>query len=233
MPEDHNTFLSLRDDVMRELIDFMVTSARPSIICDVGSYNGEEALRFAALSPASRVYAFEANRSNIEHYLQPAVTRAGLANVHVENLAVSDTVGTTQFNVLESDRSDPFDWRRMAGSLLRRNDDRPYTTELVTCTTLDFYFADRARDTFALWIDVEGALDRVLAGAHRVLSRTVIFRAEVERLSYWEGQRLVGEVAAIAEELGFHFLADTYVEGGPGQSDALFLNRNWQELIRR
>jgi hypothetical protein len=72
-----------------------------------------------------------------------------------------------------------------------------------------------------------------LAGAHRVLSQTIIFRAEVERLQYWENQRLIGEVSAMAEELGFHFLADTYVEGGPGQSDALFLNRNWQELIGR
>src|SRR6202035_3031887 len=55
-----------KDQIMRDVFYGFVSATRPNIICDVGSYNGDEAIRFKRLSPKSRVYAFEANRQNVE-----------------------------------------------------------------------------------------------------------------------------------------------------------------------
>jgi FkbM family methyltransferase len=220
--------LRRKDAIMREMFDGMIVALRPDIICDIGCFNGDESARFQRLAPTANIYAFEANRRNIDEFI---VNRTDMSHVKLEYAAVCDVDGEVTFNVLEAEAK-AGDWRRAAGSLRVRSDDTPYKSVTVPAITLDTYFADAiARgDTFVLWIDVEGALERVFAGARRTLQRTLFIRAEVERKEFWRDQKTADDLMAIAGEAGFIALADSWTPEAFEQSDILFINKSWLEF---
>jgi FkbM family methyltransferase len=218
-----------KDVVMRNIFDRLVQAIRPDIICDIGSFNGEESARFRRIAPESRVYAFEANKHNIANFINP---RPDLERVTVEYTAVCEVDGEISFHILDVDH--PFsEWRRAAGSLNDRTDDITSVSVTVPSVRLDTYFRNEieAKSTFILWMDVEGALDRVFAGARKVLSQTILFRAEVERHEFWAGQKMADEVIAEAEAAGFVLLGDSWTPEAQAQSDVLMINRQWLHLV--
>jgi len=220
--------LRRKDGLMRDVFDGLLSALRPDVISDVGCFNGDESARFRRLAPDARIVAFEANKKNISDFIS---NRDDLTNVTVENLAVCEFDGEVTFNVLEAE-SRASDWRRAASSLYLRADGIPYVAETVKSVRLDSYFADaiEAGDTFVLWIDVEGALERVLSGAPKTLERTLLVRAEVERVEFWLGQKMAHEVLSFFESAGFMLLADSWTSGVFDQSDVLLLNKNWLDL---
>ncbi len=216
------------DEILRNIFDGIVKATRPDIICDVGCFNGDESARFSRIAPESRLYAFEANNDNIVRFITP---RQDLERVTIEYTAVSEVDGEIAFHILETDgRAE--DWRRAAGSLNDRTDNISFVSVMVPSVRLDTYFKNAIEDraTFILWIDVEGALDRVFAGAKRVLSQTILFRAEVERREFWAGQRMAEELISLAETAGFVLLGDSWTPGIHEQSDVLMINRQWLHL---
>jgi len=221
--------LRRKDAIMREIFNGVIKATRPDIICDIGSFGAEEIVRFSQISPDSDLYAFEANYDNIVTFINP---RLDIKGITIENLAICDVDGEITFHVLTTDGSLQELWRRAAGSLNLRSDDIPYTAVTVPSVRLDTYFrnAIEAESTFILWIDVEGALDRVFAGAEKVLARTIMFRAEVERREFWTGQKMAEDVIAMAERAGFVFLGDTWTPEASEQSDVLMINRRWLDL---
>src|SRR5579872_3501835 len=50
-----------RDTAMREAFDFILAMTQPQIVCDIGSLDGGEAMRFSGVAPEARVFAFEAS----------------------------------------------------------------------------------------------------------------------------------------------------------------------------
>ncbi|HXR87088.1 MAG TPA: FkbM family methyltransferase [Stellaceae bacterium] len=221
-PRERNDFLT------RSVFDSFVANCQPDIICDVGSYNAAEIVRFRRLSPKSACFGFEANGRNVEQFIEP---RKDLGDIVIEHMAVSNCTGETTFNMLEAEDTDG-DWRRAAGSLLERSEAIPARVVTVRCTTLDDYFRSEiaAGKTFILWIDVEGALFNVIEGAKATLGRTIALRAELERHQFWKDQKLAADNVAALNKAGFVLLADTFIEGTPAQSDALFINKNWLAL---
>lgn len=215
----------------RVAFDGLLRAFRPSVVCDVGALNGEETMRFAALVPDSKIVAFEANEENIQQFWYGNSRWMMLDNVHYEHLAVAAAPGRVRFNILECDRENPSDWRRGSGSLMERGKTLPHRTVIVESTSLDAYFPRALEQTFALWIDVEGALDQVLEGAADVLLRTVLLRVEVEHTQIWRGQILAPEIAAYLESLGFVCVIDTYVERAYDQSDMVFVRRGALDLL--
>ena len=118
--------------------------------------------------------------------------------------------------------------------MLERDDGLACHTDRVRAITLDDYFSQQLvtdDPTFALWIDVEGVLDRVLNGATKVLQRTVILRAEIEWTEVWRGQVLGQESKDMLEHLGFACLGDSLVPETHSQSDVLFVRRDALNLI--
>ena len=231
MTRDAWSFLRKKDQIQSKILDGIAVATAPDVIADVGCFNGDEISRFRAICPDSHCYAFEANKRNIERYIS---VRPDIAGVTVNNLAVADCDGEIEFNVLHAD-GEQEDWRRAAGSLNKRTDGVGGQSIRVACTRLDTYFAQQLLDncTFLLWIDVEGALDRVIAGAPKVLSRTIALRAEVERHKFWEGQRLADDILAQFDAAGFMLLADSYTSDAFAQSDVILLNKNWLNLAAR
>jgi FkbM family methyltransferase len=231
MPRDAWALLKSKDRILRTCLDGIALAAQPDIIVDVGCFNANEIARFHAICPASRCYAFEANARNITDYIGP---RSDIDGVVVNNLAVADYDGEIAFTVLNAEGGED-DWRRGAGSLNQRTDGIAGETVQVGCTRLDTYFAPQLLndETFLLWIDVEGALDRVLAGAPKVLSRTIALRAEVERHRFWQGQTLADDILDLFDKAGFMMLADSYTPDAFAQSDVIMLNKNWLNLAAR
>jgi FkbM family methyltransferase len=217
-----------KDAIMREVFYGFVKATRPDIICDVGCFSGEDAIRFSAIAPESRLYAFEANSDNIVRYIN---NRPGLERVTIEYAAVCEVDGEVSFHVLEA-TGGAEDWRRAASSLNNRANNVPSVSVIVPSVRLDTYFKNEidTDSTFILWIDVEGALDRVFAGAEKVLSQTILFRAEVERQEFWIGQKLAKEIISMAEDMGFVLLCDSWTPEEHAQSDVLMVNRNWLDL---
>ena len=217
-----------KDEVLRKALDGIALATSPDVIADVGCFNGNEIARFHALCPQAACHAFEANEHNIASYISP---RADVAGITINYLAVADYDGEIEFNIVEPEGGEE-DWRRGAGSLNKRTDDLATTTVKVPCTRLDTYFQHEILEnrTFLLWIDVEGALDRVIAGAEQVLKRTIVLRAELERHAFWQDQKLANEILDRFRSLGFIALGDTYTPDAWQQSDVILLNQNWLGL---
>lgn len=225
------TFLKRKDDILRDVLDSIAIATKPDVICDIGCFNGEEIARFKKIVPTASCYAFEANIRNINNYIN---TRSDIDGVVVNNVAVADYDGEIEFNILDAE-GEQEDWRRAAGSLNERTDGVTGQKIRVPCTRLDTHFATQiaANCTFLLWVDVEGALDRVIAGGHKLLSRTIALRVEIERHQYWAGQKLAHETVAEMERLGFTLFGDSFTKGTFEQSDAMFINKNWLDLAAR
>jgi hypothetical protein len=83
---------------------------------------------------------------------------------------------------------------------------------------------DRAPQSLALWIDVEGAAYEVFEGIERIANRVQFLHVEVEAKETWSGQKLVTDIDALLKRLGFCF-----VGRGFGykkiQYDVVYINR--------
>lgn len=226
------TKMTDRDVILRDLFDGLCTLFRPSVICDVGAFNGDESYRLAHLIPEAKVYAFEASPRNFQQFYVAETRFSDVANFTIEHAAVSDVTGAIQFNVLDATDASS-DWRRAANSILSRTDNINAKTVSVPSVTLDTYFAasNIELNTFALWIDVEGALEKVLLGANNVLQRTLLIRTEVEWKELWAGQKMAPEMKTLIESKGFTVFGDTFVENAYDQSDVVFVNKNLLSLL--
>jgi FkbM family methyltransferase len=225
--------LNRREERLRRIYDALLSALAPNIICEVGAFNGDETQRFHTLSPDSDFYLFEANKKNVSQFLLGNPTLANHPRTVIEHVAVSDAPGELEFNVLDADEV-ASDWRRAASSMLQRGDGLPSRAEKVTAITLDGYFDKQlaAGDaSFALWIDVEGVLDKVLDGATRVLERTVLLRAEIEWEEVWRGQKLGQDSKDFLEGLGFCLVGDSFTPESHNQSDIVYIRNNALNLV--
>jgi len=77
----------------------------------------------------------------------------------------------------------------------------------VRSVVLDKAIDLKVDDTLLLWIDVEGALDKVLPHSKKALEQTALINIEVEARAIWDGQWLDSAVGAFLSEQGFVFVA--------------------------
>jgi FkbM family methyltransferase len=145
----------------------LLAAHRPAAICDVGSFDGQQALRCKRICPHAKVIAFEANPPNCERVRE----NVGRAEVVVEHLAASDQAGSAGFHSVEAEP-----WQ---SSLLDHRGDQVVATTPVEAVRLDEYLAD-TEGPVVLWIDVEGAAMQVLEGAAGIRESIVAIHVELE-----------------------------------------------------
>jgi FkbM family methyltransferase len=192
---------------------------RASLVLDVGSYDGTNALRFCRHE--RRVVALEANPANAGLLASnPAVTSAG---IDVRHCAAWKEDGTVSFNVVEV--PEPDDWHRKISSTRPRNDSGFPTKEVtVEARRLDTFVAELDAgppESIALWIDVEGAAYEVLQGIEQIAERVCAIHVEVELQQFWEAQKLWPDVRALMRDAGFVAVAR---RPGDLQFDVVFVN---------
>jgi FkbM family methyltransferase len=213
---------------------------QPNILLDVGANDGSASLAVRKIAPSCEVHAFEANPQIHAKHKE----RLQAQGIQYWNLAVTDHVGdavlyapltlsrayiggkVVQASIVEGEDTGKT-------SLLRRNEDATYAEFKVQATTLDA-FADahlpdwRHRAIF-LWVDVEGAGDRVLAGGKRLLARTRAIFLETEAFDFWKDQADCGAVVGQLIRSGFLPVARDR-EYGDKQFNILFVH---QDVIDR
>lgn len=205
-PEGHAT--------LRGLFLHLLSILRPDIVCDVGAFDGATALAVREAAPASEIHAYEANPETHARCVA-ALEAKGIAYHH---LAVSDSEGRTIIHA-------PRGKHPGKTSLLQRNEETDYDSFEVETDTLDALFRDRLGangPSFFLWIDVEGAATRVLAGATDVLRQTLAIVVECETYPFWQDGSHAKQVAEILMQADFVPVARDR-EYGDKQFNVLFV----------
>ncbi len=200
-PAGNGRLTSLLWDVLERL--------RPTVFLDIGAFDGACAVAAKQRFPRLLVYSFEAN-PEIFALHNSTVSAAGVTYL---NRAISDSVGSVKMYaprtlsryydkgvVLPGHINEPKTTGKT--SLLLRNEDALYEEFRVNATTLDAFLVeegfDVAEQRIALWIDVEGAADKVLQGAEKALASSVAVLVEVENFEFWKEQK---DSAYITREL--------------------------------
>ena len=200
-PAGNARLTSLLWDVLERL--------RPTVFFDIGAFDGACGVAAKQRFPRLLVYSFEANPEIFA--LNKATVAA--AGVNYTNRAIADSVGSVKMYaprtlsryydkgvVLPGQINEPKTTGKT--SLLLRNEDAVYEEFNVNATTLDAFLAeegfDVAEQRMVLWIDVEGAADKVLQGAEKALASSVAVLIEVENFEFWKEQK---DSAYITREL--------------------------------
>jgi FkbM family methyltransferase len=204
----------------RPLFTHLVGRLRPSLVLDVGSRDGGDALAFRAASPASRILCFEANPRLFEKMRGDAdLSRAG---IEVFPWAISDSAGEATFRIFNPERG--------MGSLLPRLDAPPSESFAVQMRRLDELPEARGAGTIALWIDVEGCSYQVVEGAKGLLERVLVIHAEVETRAFWAEQRLAGDLTRLLAGHGFAPVLVRMKRRAREQGNAIFLREGIARL---
>lgn len=190
------------------------------VVFDIGSCEGEDAIRYAALFPSATVFAFEPLPENIE-LLKANLSRHGNPNVRVMEIALSDRRGQSKFHVSsgQPDGIAPSDWDygNKSSSLLapdRHLEVHPWVhfdrqIEVET-DTIEGVCAQAGIDHIDLvHLDVQGAELKVLQGAGSLLNRIGAIWMEVEAIPLYQAQPLRAEVERFMSSHGFRLMLST------------------------
>ena len=224
------------NQALREAFLSLFELLKPDVFCDIGAHDGSASLAVREIAPDCAIYAFEAN-PQIHARHESALRQR---RVDYRNLAVSDGNGrTTVFAPLTlsqryadgefvaAEVTETEDTGKT--SLLMRNEEATYKQFDVTAVTLDSFLDSEAGDhsgaSSFLWIDVEGAAEKVLAGAVKTLSRTLAIFIETENIAIWRGQKTAADIASLLADKGFVPIARDR-EYGDKQFNILFVNAN-------
>jgi len=184
----------------------LVTAIKPELVAEIGAFDASFSRDIKRRLPNTHAIAFEANPYNYEAFA-PDAAAAGVEYVHA---AVSDAVGSVTFNIIASYGDQKFTRVKGVDSLLQRTAAGvTYEQVTVPATTADVVLGHSrfATGSVCLWIDVEGAVEKVLRGATQTLHKAKSIMVEVEDYAQWEGQWLSANVDAMLAEYGFSPIA--------------------------
>ena len=196
--------LASRND-LQQFFFRLQAQLKPDVTFEIGAYQADFSRRMSRFGITP--FAFEANPHNYAQ-IQDKISRRA-PEVRYQHLAVCDVDGTVTFEVKTAQQGRSLPAVVGNNSLLQRSDDAAgftYETVTVPATRLETFIKTHALHdkTFSAWIDVEGAIDRVVAGFGTSLTHCLSLIVEVEQLAYWKGQWLVGQVME-------HFIAAGFV----------------------
>lgn len=225
--------LSIRNRIMQENLHLaaLIFTIRKlakekitgSLVLDIGSFNGKTAIYFHEQLPGCRVIGFEPGK---ESYEQCKKNIAGENNITIENMAVSDFNGVTQFFVTDN---------KVSSSLnpLSGTDERFYAagTEKVNTCTLDNYFEKEGLEKetiLAIKLDVQGHEPKALRGAPQTLKRTVFVLTEMSNhksysdgAQYYETDELLRQNGFVLQNVFAGYSSEKYLY----EYDALYVNK--------
>lgn len=178
---------------LRKMFFALLPVVGPDLFVEAGAHDGSGARRAKRLLPQARVVAYEGNPHNHARF----AARHDFKGLGVNYIlsALSDSDGPITFKVLTADQHSAQGVYSGRSSLMLREDPKAeYETVTVPGVRLDNLAEAGTRA--ALWVDVEGASEKVLSGAGALLDKTALMMIEVESALFWQGQWLVHDVLA-------------------------------------
>ncbi len=216
------------------------------VILEAGAYNGDDTAVFASVWPQGQVHAFEPVPSLYEKVKTKV---AGLENVHVHPVALSDKVGTAAFFVSEHSSNPGAPWG--SGSLLtpkpelnRRDRHITFPKKItVNTTTLDTWAKEnRISAIDFMWLDMQGHELVALKHAKTILHTVKLIFIEVEFVGVYKDQPLYKDIKHWFATQGFKVLALDFSEqhakqgkkipvGQEYYGNALFINKAYARQL--
>jgi FkbM family methyltransferase len=195
-------------------------------VCDVGSMDGNDALRFRRVLPSAAILALEPNPRNFE--LMAADHRLRDGRIRVVPVAASDRRAEAPFFVIDAEYARGRDLARRGMSSLHERSDWTRLSSVVQVQTARLDELLEAEPSavapIALWIDAEGAAFEVIRGSSGVLRSTAMIHVEVETAPIiGAAQKLFADVEQALLEAGFVLLA-TDQQRDALQFNALFVS---------
>lgn len=171
-------------------------------VCDVGSLDGTDALRFRRALPAAEVIAFEPNPHNFD--LMAADERLPRQRIRILPFAVSDRTAEAPFFVVGARYVRNLDLQRRGMSSLHKRVNSALVAEIVPVRTVrldDVLTNSSPAARVALWIDTEGMAFEAVVGASGVLGRTQMLHIEAETVPcIGATQKLFSDIERILDE---------------------------------
>ncbi|WP_022664366.1 FkbM family methyltransferase [Desulfospira joergensenii] len=188
------------------LFNLLLRIVKPEIVCDIGSMDGADALRFKRILPASQGLIFEANPYNFAAICQDSVIKEKSILLFNE-IVWNENCNKSFYIVKPSDIKGVDEHLRGTSSVFLRNAESEKNRIQLRGVRLDSKISGLgALGNIALWIDVEGASYEVLEGIRGIRDRVKLIHAEVETQMVWKGQKTRSDVLALAESMGYVLL---------------------------
>ena len=205
------------------LFSALLQGAGADCLCEIGSRDGEDALRFRNVFPRARILAYEANPHNFA--LIEADARFAAAKIELFSCAVSNTDGEATFNVTVVSSNDPHGVSGTS-SLLGGASVEVKETVRVKTRRLDGLIEERCAECrrIGLWVDVEGAEYMVFEGMEGIRDRVAVIHVETAMKPMRDGQRTMPEVTALLDRMGFDLVDAGFAETDLW-GDAVYVNR--------
>jgi FkbM family methyltransferase len=211
-----------------DLFNRLLEKMHVDVVCDVGSMDGSDALRFRSARPKAEIYAFECNPEKLRQMrVNPQLRER---HIHVVPSAASDRDGEADFFLVAADFT--CTRRRDAcgmGSLHRRDAAQSATVVRVATTRLDTFVREKCspRARVGLWIDTEGKSFEVVQGTIGIAKQVRVLHLEVETTPcIATGQKLYRQVKRELRQLGFSEVATDKSIDHP-QFNAVFVRDSW------
>jgi FkbM family methyltransferase len=210
-------------DTTDELVEHLHRmTSQATVFLEVGAFEAEFSRRVAAEHPDATVLALEANPYNWATYAPTMPDR-----VEYLHGAACEHDGTAEFQIMSIVNGAHTPQVMGNNGLRQRNhhDRIEYETVTVPALRLDTLLAERGLtgQPCVMWWDVEGAQDRVIAGAPESLASCVALMIEVEEHAYWTGQPLADEVESTLRSCGLVTVARDFEF--PYQHNVIFVRR--------
>ncbi len=179
-------------DDLAALFRHVTRALQPEATLEIGARQADYSIWATRKLPDARVFAFEANPHNVASF-GPRCLEAGVDYRHA---AVSETDGVIDFKLqLTRDGNDVPPTAGNNSLLTRESGDIRYETVSVASTRIDTILAaESVTGCLTAWIDVEGALHKVLPGWGGAVSQLQAALVEVEHIAYWSDQWLWPQV---------------------------------------
>ena len=215
----------------RYLFTLLLSALDIDTICDVGSMDGDDALRFRRARPAATIYALEPHPDNYRKMSADGVLQR--RSIRVAPVAAAESDGEADFFLVHADENQR-DRRGMSSLYERAGASAPRSVVKVRTTRIDTFLAGErsSRMRLALWIDAEGKAHEVIEGARGTLEGLLLLHVELETTPcIGAAQKLYPDVKALLHGLSFFELA-TDQPNGATQFNAVFVRRGLPNAIR-
>ena len=229
---DRDTYISESCVIEKEL-KYLFELGDSLVIFDIGSCEGEDAIKYSNLFPNSTIYAVEPLPINLP-LLSNNIKKYSKENIHVLPLALSDKKGIAQFYVSSGhpdhiSKNVDWDFGNKSSSLLppdELKETHPWLEfneiiEVETDTLLNICNQRDIQVIDFIHLDVQGAELQVLQGLGELLNNTKAIWMEVEAIPLYLNQSLKQDVEMFMKDKGFILVKDT-VDKIAG--DQLFIN---------
>lgn len=227
---------------------YVFAKTPPSVIMDIGSCTGEDAIKYKNLFPSAFVIAFEPLVENIA-VMKKHFQMFG-KDIKIENFALSDTNGVSDFfisggNPCEEAQEHEFtslmpkEWNKSSSLLPPSNESRKLMPWLkfdkkrtVKTVKLETYMKEEnIQQIDFMHLDVQGAELKVLKGMGAMISRLKVLWLEVENVELYEHQPLKKDLNDFLNINNFQLVKDTSKDKITG--DCLYINKSQLSPFKR